>query len=555
MDQLHVQVARARRRLLLEQFLGRSTWCLLATFSIATIAIALPRIFVIEGLPLDWDMGWLLGALVGGLLGAVAWTIAAPRTVLDAAIEIDRRFELRERVASSLSLSTTDFESEAGRAVVNDASRAISRVDVGEGFRIRLDRRAWWPIIPAAISLLLVAAFDNRIAESSAKADRVANQQNDKKNIDSLRERIAAQKKQVGERDLPVAEEAFKQVDEALRDLNQSPDADRTKRVVKLNDLKQQLEDRRQELGAQEELKKQLDNLKNLGAGPAEKAAQAMKEGNWDQAKQEIEKLKNELAKGNLSEKTKQDLANQIEQMQKKLEAAASAHQQAMDDLKKQIDQQKQQGNMAKAGELQQKLDQLQKQQPQMDKLQQMAQQMGAMQQALQQGDNQKAADAMANLAQQLDQMAKDAQQMKALDQMMNNLEMAKDMMACADCNGAGCEACQGMGMKMGMGQGKNMDGKPGMGMGEGRGIGPRPDEKNDTKFRDTRVRQNVGRGGAVFGGMVQGPNIKGDIAEAIKEEMAQIAAQPADPLTAERLPSSRRQHAEEYMNKMREGE
>ena len=62
--------------------------------------------------------------------------------------------------------------------------------------------------------------------------------------------------------------------------------------------------------------------------------------------------------------------------MKEKLEAAAEAHQQAMDDLKKQIEQQKQQGNLAKAGELQEKLDQLQKQQQQMDRLQQLAQQM-----------------------------------------------------------------------------------------------------------------------------------------------------------------------------------
>jgi tetratricopeptide (TPR) repeat protein len=331
--------------------------------------------------------------------------------------------------------------------------------------------------------------------------------------------------------------------------MKNSPDTDRSKKVAKLNDLKEQLEERRQEMAAGDELKKQLDNMKNMTGGPADKAAQAMKEGNWEKAKDEVQKLKDQLAKGGLDEKAKQDLAKQIEQMQQKLEAAANAHQQAMQALQKQIEEQKQQGNMAKAGELQQKLDQLQRQQQQMDKLQQMAQQMGAMQQALQQGDNQKAAEAMANLAQQLDQMAKDAQQMKALDQMMNNLEMAKDVMACAECAGAGCEACQGMGMNMGMGKGKNMDGPPGMGMGEGRGKGPRPEEKNDTNFRETRVSPRVGRGSAVLGNMVQGPNIKGDVAEEIRAEMEQFSSQPADPLTIERLPKSRRDHAQEYFN------
>ena len=41
----------------------------------------------------------------------------------------------------------------------------------------------------------------------------------------------------------------------------------------------------------------------------------------------------------------------------------AEARKQAMDELKKQIEQQKQQGDMQRAGELQQKLDQMKKQQ------------------------------------------------------------------------------------------------------------------------------------------------------------------------------------------------
>jgi hypothetical protein len=554
MDQLQTQVARARRRLIFEQFLGRSIWCLLVALSVAALAIAGPRIFVIENLPANWDSVWLLGALGAGFLAALVWTLAQPRTSLDAAVEIDRRFELRERVASSLSLTPDDQASDAGRALVGDASRAISRIEVDEKFRVRLDRRAWWPIVPAAVSLLLVVFLDARVAESRLDPNSTAARQNDQKNIDSLREKIAAQKKKAGEKDLPIADDTFKQIDEALRDLNETPETDRTQRVVKLNDLAQQLEEKRQQLGAKDELQKQLENMKNLGAGPAEKAAQAMKEGNWEQAKQEIEKLQKQLEEGKLDDKAKQDLAKQLEQMKDKLEAAANARQQAMDDLKKQIEQQKQQGNLAKAGELQQKLDQMQKQQPQMDKLQQMAQQMAQAQQAMQQGDNQKAAAAMAKMAEQMAQMQQDQKEMEALDAMMNDLELAKDMMACQQCAGAGCQACQGMGQMGMMGAGKNENGKPGMGMGEGRGAGPRPDQKNDTNFRDTRVRQDPRRGRAVFGKLVDGPNIKGQVTEAIREEMAKFGTEPADPVTAERLPPSRRDHAEEYFQKLREG-
>jgi hypothetical protein len=541
--------------LLLEQFLGRSVWCLLATLSIAAVAIAVPRVFVLEGLPIQWDMLWLLGGLGGGLLAAVAWTILAPRSALDAAIEIDRRFELRERVASSLSLSPDDQGSDAGRALVGDAVRAVGRIEVDEKFRVRLSRRAWWPLVPAAAVFVLVTFFDNRQAASSVDPNAAANIERQIKQVaESRRQALNDLRKQAQERDLNEAGDLAKQIEEGMRDLSEKPDLDRSKAQAKLNDLAEQLKERRDQLGGKDELQRQIQNLKNLGVGPADKAAQAMKDGNWKQALAEIEKLEQQIANGQLDDQAKQDLANQLGQMQDKLEAAINARQQAMDNLQQQIEQAKQQGDLAKAGELQQKLDQLQRQQQQMNALEKLAQQMGMAQQALQQGNQQQAADAMAQMANQLQQMQQAANEMQMLDAMMNQLELAKDMMACQACAGAGCEACQGMGNQFGMGMGGNMNAPPGMGMGAGRGVGPRPEEQNDTNFRNTQVRQQVGRGGAVLGQMVEGPNIKGEVAEAIKQEMAVQGAQPADPLTSERLPGNHRAHAEEYFNILRDG-
>jgi hypothetical protein len=90
--------------------------------------------------------------------------------------------------------------------------------------------------------------------------------------------------------------------------------------------------------------------------------------------------------------------------------------------------------------------------------------------------------------------------------------------------------------------------------MGAGRGFGPRPDEKNDTNLRDSRVRQNVGKGASVVTGEAVGPNARGQVGEAIKQEMAASASEPADPTVVEQLPKSRREHAEDYFNQLREG-
>src|SRR4029077_9669848 len=136
MDQLRKQVARARRRLIIEQFLSRLVWCLLCALSLSAVAIAIPRVMVIEGLPVNWDYGWFMGGFAAAIIAAAVWTFVSNRSPIDAAIEIDRRFDLRERVASSLSLSPDEQASEAGRAVVNDALHAVGRIDVDEKFRV-----------------------------------------------------------------------------------------------------------------------------------------------------------------------------------------------------------------------------------------------------------------------------------------------------------------------------------------------------------------------------------------------------------------------------------
>jgi hypothetical protein len=552
MDQLQKQVARARRRLVLEQFVGRLVWCLLAAFTLAAIAVAVPRFVAIGNLPVNWDTIWLVGALAGGFVVAGAWTIISRRSQLDAAIEIDRRFELRERIASSLSLGPDEQSSEAGRAVVNDALRAVSRIDVDDKFRLKLDRRAWWPLVPAAIVFVLVAFFDNRQAQSSLDPTAANVTKQVKKSLESPRKKLEELRKKAEERDLEAAKNLFKQIEQGTKELTEKKSLDRTKAAVKLNDLKKSLEERRQQFGGKEGLKEQFKNMKDLGAGPAEKAAEAMKQGDWQKAMQEIEKLAKDLKEGKLSKDDMEKLAKQLQKMKERIENAQQARQQAMDELKKQIEQQKRQGNLAKAGEMQQKLDQMQKQQQAMKQMQQMAQQMGQMQQALQQGDTKKAADAMNQMAKQMQQMQAQMDEMEMLDAALDQLEMAKDAMACEACMGEGCATCQANFAAMESMRESFQRG--GRGGGAGRGEGPRPDERNNTNTRDTQVKQKQRQGAATFGGMVEGPNIKGEVVQSIKEEMASLSAEPADPLTSDRLPQSRRQHAEQYFEMLREG-
>ena len=70
-----------------------------------------------------------------------------------------------------------------------------------------------------------------------------------------------------------------------------------------------------------------MQKMKSLGAGPADKAAEALKGGDFKKAQDEIEKLAREIREGKMDAATKEQLAKQLEQMKQKLEAAAQAHQ------------------------------------------------------------------------------------------------------------------------------------------------------------------------------------------------------------------------------------
>lgn len=545
LQEIEGRVEAARRRLLVRQWAGRLTKSLTVAYCLALVAIVAPKLVAIPSLPAAWAAWWLIGAGALGLVAATVWTFLRPKSPLDAAVEIDQRYDLRERVASSLTLSEEDLATPAGVALARDAARAIERIEVAERFTLGLDHGAWRPLAPAGLALLLAVLVGNRVAEATAEqppTEQVVAEQV-KETAEQARKKLEKKRKEAEREGLADASALLKKIEEGTADLTKSEPKDLTKAAVKLNDLAKQLEERKAKLGGGEELRNQLNRLKDLGKGPADKAAEAMKRGDWNKAMKEIAKLREEISNGEASDEKKQQLADQLGKMQQKLADAAKQQQAQKQELERQLAEAQRKGDLQQAGKLQQKLDQMAQKAPQMEKLQQMAQQMQQAQKALQQGDPQQAAKAMEQMAQQMQQMAQDAQEMEMLDAAMTDIQMAKE--------GMGMEGQMAQGMPKGGGRPK--DGPPGEGMGEGQGKGDRPDEKNDVAFRDSQVKQEVGRGASTFGGLVEGPSIKGDVVEAIKTQLDAQAAQPADPLTSERLPRSRREHAEDYFRALRE--
>lgn len=542
MDQLHKQVMSAYRRILLQRFVYILSFTLTAGLALALIAIGIDKFY-----PLRLTAGAWLGIGAGvGLVAALAWTACTRRGLVDAAIEIDRRFGLKERVSTALALPDDVLDTPFGQAVLNDAIRRVSAVEIGEGFRLKFDRWYLMPLAPAAAALA-VAMFVPHVAQkqaAAAAAARVEVQKQVQNSAQQLQKKISQQVEEAEKLQLKEAQELLSKVESATqRELTKS-ELDKKQALVKLNNLTKELEERRQQLANSKAMQQHLNDLKDLNRGPADKFAQALKEGNVKQAIEELKKLQNEMAEGKLDDAAKEKLAQQLDQMKEKLEQMAQAQQQAKEELQRQIAEKRAAGKQAEADELQQKLDQLQKQSTQMQQMQQLAQKLGDCSQCMRQGDAEGAMQQMQQMQASLSDLEQQLAEADLLEQAMDEIASAKDSLNCKQCQGMGCKACQGMGFGE----------RPGQGMGRGRGAGPRPEEKENTRAYDSAVKQQVGRGAGQVVDFVDGPTVKGAVEQEIASQFEQVRKEEANPLTGQRLPKSSQEHAREYFDSLREG-
>jgi hypothetical protein len=547
MDELFTQVRRARRRLTAEQFLQVLAWCWFAALFAALALIAVGKFCPLR--LIEW--AWSLGALGLGVLAAGVWTYAKRLPPLAAALEIDRRFGLKERISSTLAMPPDEQQTQAGQALLTDAVRRVGRIDVAQKFRVRVPRLLFLPLVPAAalaVALWIPAAVAEE-TETAENQQEEAQQPEVKRTAATLQKRLAERRDKAEKNDLKDATELLKKLEDGTKEISAEPRKD--KALVKLNDLARQIDSRRQQLGGADKIKQQLDQLKNFDRGPAEKFAQALSKGDFKKAADELDKLKQDLNKGNLDQAQKEELAKQLEAMQQKIDQMAKAADAAKKDLQNRADQLRQAGREGEANKLEEQIAKLAQQAPQMQKLQELAQNLGQCAECMKQGQAGQAAQQLQQAMDGLKQLQRELQEMEMLDGAMEQLAQARQQMTCPKCQGAGCKECQGMGMG---GDGEQENLVPGFGLGAGKGDGARPEQKTTASFYDSQVRQNVGKGSGLVTDLVSGPNVKGKVEEEIQQQFEAARKGSTDPLSGRRMPKKHSEHAREYFDRFREG-
>lgn len=543
MEILERQVRRARRRLLFEQWLRAASWCCTATL-LAILALVVVDKFWALRMTLPTGFAIAIGA---SLLMAAGWTYLRRWQAIDAALEIDRRYGLRERVSSAYALLPEQRETPMGEALIHDAQRRVEQIRVADRFPIALSGWSMLPLAPAALALivgLFVGPFQIASSASAAVEDPELRKQV-QTSSNTLRKKLSEQREQAEREGLTTAEDLFEKLERQTEELARADNVDQKQALVNLNDLAEQLDRRRDQLRGSRELAEQFKQLDDMQRGPADRLADALREGNLNRAREELNKLREQMAAGELDAEDQQKLADQAEQMAEKLSRMADEHNAAKEELAQRAEEARKAGREEEARQLEEQLGQLARKDAQMARAEQMSQQLPQAGEKLEQGDQQGAQQAFEQLDSDLAELDRDLREMEMIEQGQGEISQAKQSLNCKQCTGQGCAHCESEGMGQGSGDG----------IGKG---GQRPplerDNADSEGTYDTNVRGQVGRGSGEVIDYVDGPNRPGGVQQEIDAQFQRAHNRAADPLTEERLPRGYREHAQEYFDALREG-
>jgi hypothetical protein len=418
---LHRQVARVHRRLVLQTFLNSLAWCWVGAVLLSAAWFLLQPYLIGEA------PGWVRWAVAGGLgslatLLAVALGLVRAPSRLMAALSLDAAFGLKERVTTSLTLAPEQEASPAGQALLADVHQRINDLDVGSRFPIRIGWTA--ALVPVCgILLAVVAVFYEPIKSQARTAGRpdgsepAPNAADIDRKMQQLKQVIA--EKKPAER--PRSEELERLIGELDKIANRPRDTKEQirERVKEMTALEEQMKLREKEMAEKaRSLKEQLRRLdlstQKDGDGPAKDLQNALAKGDLNRAKEAIDKLNKRIQKQQLTEKEKEQLRRQMQDMKEKLQRLAQA---------KKKEQELKAANLDPATLKKE----FQKEKQRLADLNKLAEQMGKCEKGLKEGDMEAASKSLSEMAKKLDGMELENQELQDLREELARLQDAKD--------------------------------------------------------------------------------------------------------------------------------
>ncbi|HEX3151431.1 MAG TPA: hypothetical protein VHR66_25360 [Gemmataceae bacterium] len=551
---LETRVSQARRRLFMQLLLNRLglAW---------GCALALGLIwFLIEPAAVSGGSGQLKWALLAGLgmFGTVLAVMLARRaapTHLTAALAIDQRFDLKERVTTAMGLSPQDQSSPAGQALLADANTKLERVGVPGKFPVRIGWRALF--LPAqAIAIMLLALYPppllTMLAGGSAKQDDEQAKADEKD----------AQTKVIPPRpfikppiERPNKSEELRQLETELEKLyaehnKEAPEKEKPDQVrerqEKVASAEERLKKREQEMNEKfQKLQDQMSKLTELEQGearrdgPAKGVEEALAKGDLKKAQEEVDKLQKKAKEKKLDKQEQDQLKKQLDDMDKQVDKLNREQKEKEKKLKDLIDQAKRENRDADA--LERELQNLQKDQQMTKEMQELAKALKQAKQSLEKNDLDGLSDQLGQIGKQLGDIQDELQDLEDIEEHLQNLKQMKK---------EGCKECEGEGKKKGE-PGSERDNAKGYAEGAS---GKRPENK-DAKTKqgeEERVRGFFdAKGRKQYGGATNGPAFKKSSSVEMAGDIKQAVQEAPEAVEVQRLPKAAKEMVKEYFEKL----
>ena len=538
-ENLAKKLRQAQRRLNLSHSLFVGLWAISVCLVVACAIVLAEQLFHF-GIP--WQ-GVVAGTLGLAALITASVTYFTRRKPIDAALVLDQQCHLKERLSTLVSLDEVERLQPAGQALVADVERRAEKINVAESLPIQLPRWSWLPTIPVAILIGIISfvgpmewTTKSQAREASAEErERVAEEAKE------LAQRIKEQEKKLDE---TGASEELKdvaaQIEKAAREIKEDKKSSPEQAALKLSDLAKSIEERREKNGGIDRMKRALESMAGSGEeGPGAKIQESLKQGDFKEAAKQVEKLKEEIAKGGLSNEEKEKLAKQLSKLEDQLKKAAQ-----MADRAKQLEK-----GLSKE-EAEKQLAKLAEQAKDLEKLDKLSQKMGQCAKCLadqakngEKGDKQGPSSAdgesqpssnedlqnqLAQAESMLKELAAEQDENESLDQMLDQVSKSRGGMCKKDGKAPA-------------------DGTNGKGAGRGHHVGDRAKELENGKTRNQHARGQMTDGKSTLAGKANGQNVAGQSQIEITAALPAAEKSADDAITRQPIPAEYKEHTRDY--------
>ncbi|MAJ46789.1 MAG: hypothetical protein CBC35_05715, partial [Planctomycetes bacterium TMED75] len=323
--QLERLVRFVRRRLWFDRFVATLHDSLLVSMVVMLVLVVLSKLS-----PALHPAWWLVFSILGGITLLAAILMARVGRPSDGAVAalIDERLELKDRFTTAIHCAHRDDP--FAQAALEEATESLNdptlRTRISTAFAPRLPGGGWIaPVIGlfAGIVWFTVPSGDVFTAEATKDqqtvlAERSAAQESIRNVLEQIEENPALAE------ELGDISEAFA-LEESRPDDPKSAEQSRREALRKISDLEQRLDEvvNGERGQSMEALKQALSELDSKGATETKELSEALRTGDFDQAKKALEELAEAMQDPSLTSEQRERMAKELESLAEQLQSAA----------------------------------------------------------------------------------------------------------------------------------------------------------------------------------------------------------------------------------------